>query len=429
LTCRQGHTMQTCGSEITSMADHTAPQSRLLRGATILTSDPAVADLLRGDLLVRDGRIDAVGEDLAVGADVEIVDRTGTIIFPGLVDAHQHVWEGQFLLSKPDMGIGAYFGEFIAKRSAAVTPDWLYEATRQALTSALRQGTTTTFDWCHAANSIDHAEAAIAAAVDSGTRGIVGIGSPHANGSESGHPAYLETLISRHGAQVSDRLTVAMAPRGPDQTPAEVVKGDIGRARALGIGMSMHVATRRAGPGGVRRLENAGLLGPDLQFVHLTDADDDELAMITAADAPVVIPTISELGMGIGGPPLRTLATIGARYGLGVDSVVGSPPDMFAQMRAAMLILRGGPWDGNDPPAGSRCAEVLAAATIGGARACWLGELTGSLTPGKAADLLVMRPTRPVTTIEQAYGQVVWMGDGSRLESVQIARSRDARGR
>jgi cytosine/adenosine deaminase-related metal-dependent hydrolase len=63
----------------------------------------------------------------------------------------------------------------------------------------------------------------------------------------------------------------------------------------------------------------------------------------------------------------------------------------------------------------------VAAATIGGARACWLDALTGSLTAGKTADLLVMRPTRPITTIEQAYGQVVWMGDGSRLESVQVA--------
>jgi 5-methylthioadenosine/S-adenosylhomocysteine deaminase len=142
-----------------------------------------------------------------------------------------------------------------------VTAEWLYEATRLALTSALRQGTTTTFDWCHAANSLDHAEAAVPAAVDSGTRGIVGVGSPHANGREPGHPAYLETLVSRHGAHVSDRLAIAMALRGPDQTPPEVVKDDIGRARALGIGMSMHVATRRAGPGGVRGLEKAACWG------------------------------------------------------------------------------------------------------------------------------------------------------------------------
>jgi cytosine/adenosine deaminase-related metal-dependent hydrolase len=86
------------------MADRIAPRSRLLRCGTILTSDAAVPDLLRGDLLINDGRIDAVGEDLAVGPNVEIVDRTGTIIFPGLVDAHEHVWEGPFLLEKPDMG-------------------------------------------------------------------------------------------------------------------------------------------------------------------------------------------------------------------------------------------------------------------------------------------------------------------------------------
>lgn len=72
------------------------------------------------------------------------------------------------------------------------------------------------------------------------------------------------------------------------------------------------------------------------------------------------------------------------------------------------------------PRGGNVTADVLAAATIGGARACWLDEVTGSLTPGEAADLLVMRPTRPVTTVEQAFGQVVWMGEASRLESVLV---------
>jgi cytosine/adenosine deaminase-related metal-dependent hydrolase len=51
---------------------------------------------------------------------------------------------------------------------------------------------------------------------------------------------------------------------------------------------------------------------------------------------------------------------------------------------------------------------------------CWLDDVTGSLTPGKAADLVILRATRPVTTVEQAFGQVVWMGDPSRLESVLV---------
>jgi cytosine/adenosine deaminase-related metal-dependent hydrolase len=99
------------------MTNSTAPgnpasTARLLRVGTVLTSDRRVPDLLRGDVHIRDGRIDAVGEKLPVGPDVEIVDASGTIVFPGLVDAHQHVWEGPFLLEFAEMGIGSYFDEF-----------------------------------------------------------------------------------------------------------------------------------------------------------------------------------------------------------------------------------------------------------------------------------------------------------------------------
>jgi 5-methylthioadenosine/S-adenosylhomocysteine deaminase len=138
----------------------------------------------------------------------------------------------------------------------------------------------------------------------------------------------------------------------------------------------------------------------------------------------MVVPSISEFTMGIGTPPLPTLARSRSSFGLRVDRVVGAPPDMFAQMRAALLILRDvpwkGPWGNSIPPAGSRTADVLAAATIGSAPACWLGDVTGSLTPGKAADLVTMRPSRPVTTLEQAFEQVVWQGEASCLESVLV---------
>jgi cytosine/adenosine deaminase-related metal-dependent hydrolase len=241
----------------------------------------------------------------------------------------------------------------------------------------------TTFDWCHAANSREHAEAGVAAAVEVGARGIFGVGSPAGNGPADGHPAYLEDLVAQHGAQASDRLSIAMAMRGPDQTSISVVESDIGRARALGIPMSMHCGTRRSGSGGVSRLDHAGLMGPDLQFVHLTDSRAEEFEMISRADSRVVVPPISELSMGIGMPPLRTLGKNGGSFGLGVDSVVGSPPDMFAQMRAAMVVLRSAPGDDSAPPAGSRSADVLAAATVGGANACWLGDVTDPSHPEK----------------------------------------------
>jgi hypothetical protein len=96
--------------------------------ALIGSEKSAVTDLVRGDVLIRDGRIGAVGENLPVGPDVEIVEASGTIVFPGLVDVHQQVWEGPFLLEFPERGIGSYFDEFIpsgpwtSPRNGCTTP-------------------------------------------------------------------------------------------------------------------------------------------------------------------------------------------------------------------------------------------------------------------------------------------------------------------
>lgn len=396
----------------------------LLRGATVLTCDPNVPDMIRGDVLVRSGRIEAVGMELPARQNTRIVEVAGAIIFPGLVDAHQHLWEAPYLLQRPNMSTGGYFSEFIPREAGGVTPEGLHQRVTAALKSAVAVGTTTTFDWCHVTNSRGHAEASLAAAIDSGSRYVFGYGPPVAlgyYGSSRGHPADMEKVAAAHRGQAPERVGIAAALRGPDLSPPDTVCSDIARARGAGLSISMHLSTRRAGPGGVTFLHERGLLGPDLQFVHLTDASVDELAMVADSGGRVVVPAIAELSMGAGFPPLRQMADAEVPFALAVDSVLGSPPDMFAQMRAAAALLRAGQWRGDEPPVGSDASDVLFAATVEGARACWLGDVTGSLTPGKWADLVVVRPSRPVSTVAEAAAQVVWMGNASRLESVLVA--------
>jgi 5-methylthioadenosine/S-adenosylhomocysteine deaminase len=396
----------------------------LLRGATILTCDAGVPDLLRGDLLVRDGTIVEVSAEIPAPPDAQVVDLAGSIVHPGLVDAHQHLWEGPYLLQEPDLSLGGYFTDFVPGAAGAVTPDGLHDSVASALRTALRSGTTMTFDWCHVTNTAQHAEASLAAGVASGARYIFGYGPPVAlgyYGSPLEHPLEMEQVAAAQASHATDLIGVAAALRGPDLSPPDVMASDIRRARAAGLSVSMHVSVRRAGPGGVTALHEAGLLGPDLQFVHLTDATDIELAMVADSGGRIVVPPIAELSMGTGTPPLKRIAAGGGRAALAVDTVLCSPPDMFNQMRSAAGLLRDGVWDGAEPPTGSRTAEILRAATIEGARACWLDDVTGSLTPGKFADLVVMRPSRPVTSITEALAQVVWMGDPSRVESVLVA--------
>src|SRR5260370_11135666 len=105
------------------------PDPKLLRGATVITSDAAVPDLLRGDVLIDDGKIAAIGAGLPAPGNAAVADLDGLIVLPGLVDAHQHVWEGPYLLSRPDDSIGTYFADFFPA-AATMTADRLYQDSR-----------------------------------------------------------------------------------------------------------------------------------------------------------------------------------------------------------------------------------------------------------------------------------------------------------
>jgi cytosine/adenosine deaminase-related metal-dependent hydrolase len=400
-------------------------ESILIRGGTVLTCDPKCPSALTGDVLVVDGRIRAVGSAVESDAGAEVIDARGRIVLPGLVDAHQHVWEAPYLLQGPDMNIKSYFSDFVPRVAPAVTPEGLLGDTRELAGTVLRAGTTTIFDWCHVTNTLEHAEASVEGLVQSGIRAIFGYGPPVAYGyygSAKPHPIEMERFVEKHGLRVNALVGLAAALRGPDRSPPDVTRSDFERARALGLSISLHIGTHMFGGGGVAELHDAGLLGPDVQLVHMTDSTDVELKMAAGAGARVAVPPVADLTLGIGRPPLGRLASAGVEFGLGVDTVLASPPDMFAQMRAAIAVLRlGAEWEGNDPPAASSCEEVLRAATLGGARACWLEQETGSLAPGKAADIVIMRPSRGVTSLAEAYGQVVWLGDPARVELVMVA--------
>ncbi|HEY6279702.1 MAG TPA: amidohydrolase family protein, partial [Streptosporangiaceae bacterium] len=282
----------------------------------------------------------------------------------------------------------------------AFGPDDIYQGTRLACAEAISSGITTVHDWCHNVRGPAYAEAGLRALAGSGLRGRFSYG--YAAGHPNDQPMDLAGLrrLHRDWDAWSDggRLTLGMAWRGPGgSNPAMRVAGPIYRqeiaaARELGIGVTVHACGPKSAAGQIATLARDGLLGPDLQIVHANWATRAEIAALAEAGSPVSISPYSELLIGYGLPRTAEFLAVGLPVGLSVDTtVLTGNADMFAIMKVTQGI-------GNavalDEFALSH-RQVLALATVDGARSLGLGAVTGSLTPGKQADIIMVSTGGP----------------------------------
>ncbi|WP_433171455.1 amidohydrolase family protein [Actinoallomurus sp. CA-150999] len=377
--------------------------STLITGGHLLSMDPDIGDLPVADLLIEDGRIHAVGPHLHA-PDAEVIDASGMIVMPGFTDTHRHTWQTAVRHAYADIDPLQYFAEMLGPVGAAYTPEDVHVGTLLGALSALDSGITTLVDWAHVMNTPDHADAAVQALAESGIRGVFAHGWPLApewtRDSALRHPADIRRLRDRWFASDEGLLTLAMAGRGPEMARPQVWLDDLRLARDLGIRTTVHVGAyaHNAGNRAVARIEEAGVLGPDLTFVHCCGCDDDEIAMMADAGASVSLGVHCELNStGMGDIPLDRLLAAGIRPSLSGDTETKCAGDMFTQMRLLLAYYRS--WIGGGhsrlpgTPPSLATRDVLEFATLAGARAAGLGDRTGSLTPGKQADLILIRTT------------------------------------
>jgi cytosine/adenosine deaminase-related metal-dependent hydrolase len=188
-----------------------------------------------------------------------------------------------------------------------------------------------------------------------------------------------------------------------------------------------HAGSRGSGTGVVAAAAKQGLLGEDVTLVHPSGLDDADVDAISRSGASVSLAPSSEMATGMGSPPIQQLIDAGIRPGLGIDTERITPGDMFAQMRATISMQHATVFDlklagkGGVPHLmGTR--DVIRHATVDGARVAGLGRVTGSIEPGKQADLIVLRTDRPnVFPINDPIGAVVWGMDTSNVDWVFVA--------
>src|SRR5215217_8060280 len=259
----------------------------VVRGAHVLTMDPALGDLPRGDVHVRDGVIVAIGTDLAApGATV--LDARDTIALPGFVDTHWHLWTSSLraLIRNDEAPAYGYFA-VTPRVGLEYTPEDAYRAVRLGLAEELYSGITTVHDWSHNILSPAHADADLRALADVGIRARFAYGYSRQLQLEPELPMDVADIarVQREWlARPNDGLlTLGMASRTvdlgqPGATPFRVLRRDWDGTRGLGLPITLHVG--RAGE--VTALEQEGLLGPDVQLVHPTSTTAAERAILAA---------------------------------------------------------------------------------------------------------------------------------------------------
>lgn len=400
----------------------------LLRGATVLAMDPAIPDLAHGDVLIRDDKIEAVGPSLdgpAHGDGVVVLDLPGMIVLPGLVNGHRHCWQNQFRHLLSDAGIDEYIAMTHGSTALHYRPADMYAGDLVTMLGALDSGVTCVLDFSHNSRSPEHSDAVFEAYRDSGARAVHVSAPPNAGDWAEQFPADLPRLRDRYcgaGALTTVRM-------GIDLRRVRPAADLMAFARAHGFAITWDGVMGPPSSAEVAEIGGDGGLGPDVTLVHCTDMSQQAWRHIADAGARVTLaPTSDEqLGLADGVPPVQQALDHGIRPSLSVNVEISLASDMFTQMRcvlatqrmnAAQRRYRG---DATAPGFISN-RDVLEFATRQGAVDVGLGEAIGSLTPGKQADIVIVRAEDfNNLPLNNAVGTIVQGTDSGNVDTVFVA--------
>lgn len=249
------------------------PNRRILfTGATIVTMDPELGTV-QGDLLIEGDSVAAIGPGLSAEGAV-VVDASGTILAPGLVDTHRHAWEAQLRRIMPDVDdLGGYVMATLAGYATVYRPEDMYIGTRLAALTALDSGITTMLDFSHNSRTREHSDAAIEALRDTGIRGVHASMGAHFGDWDHQWPADLNRLKDRYFSSDDQLLTLRLATLATDEItgPALAYGPELACTAAdLGIGVSVDAVFGASGSEAVLSWANHGILGPDVTLIHST---------------------------------------------------------------------------------------------------------------------------------------------------------------
>ena len=419
-----------------------------IRGASIVSMDDSIGDLPKGDILIEGDRIAAVATILDVGDTyAEVIDASGMIASPGFCDTHRHTWQTQLKGVAVDWSLFDYACLMRTIYSVCYTPDDAYLGNYLGAIEAINSGITSVVDHSHLQMTEAHSDALAQGLIDSGVRGVFCYGFYRNPVYTPGDSLNIPDIIAEvagplsgfhkdNAARIRDthfpsqdglvRFGISTSELCTFSDPKQVTD-EIAFARQLEpalisshVGMGLNEGFRI-----IPILHEAGQLADDLLFVHGAYLTDGDLALLKQHGGWTSTTPETELQMGMGYPVLERVEASGRTPSLGIDIVSNYAGDMFAQMRLMLQTMRFRDFEtaGAGIPISSRYAarKMLKFATLGGATVMGLDRVTGSLTPGKKADIVLTRTDSiNMSPVTDPVAALIFYAHASDVDSVFI---------
>ncbi|MEU8405786.1 amidohydrolase family protein [Micromonospora sp. NPDC048842] len=399
----------------------------VFRNGLVLTMDDARTVLPGADVLVVGGRIAQVGVGLTAPDDALEIDATDGIVMPGMVDTHRHLWQTAMRGYGADWTLTQYFVWYYLESGKLFRPEDVYAGNLLGAIEAIDAGVTTTVDWSHGLQTPEHADAAVDALEAVDGRFVLAYGNIQQGPWEWATSPEFRDFHRRRidggklaGFQLA--FDVTGDPAFPERAAFEV-------ARELGVAVTTHAGVWGAtNDDGIRLMHENGFMNPSTVYVHAATLTQDSYNRIAATGGSVSVSTESEQSAGQGYPPTWQLRHHDIPVSLSMDTSVWWSGDLFSAMRSTLGAdrsrehLEAHAKQETITHCHLRAEQVVEWATRGGARALGMDATIGALTPGRQADVVLIKndASPAMFPILNPHGHVVFQAQRADVHTVLV---------
>ncbi|HET9715206.1 MAG TPA: amidohydrolase family protein [Pseudolabrys sp.] len=409
----------------------------LIKGAAIVSMDAAIGDLPKGDVLIERDRIVAVRPSIAAD-DADTIDASQMLLLPGFINGHLHTWQTGLRGIAADWTVAEYMQAMHRGLATLFRPEDIYIANLMGALNQINNGATTLVDWCHNNPTPEHSDAAIRGLEEAGIRALFLHGSPKPD-PKAGQRHFSEVPMPRREierfckgrfASREGLLTFGLAILGPYYSTYDVTVTDLALAREFDLLASMHVGGGTSlVPNGFERLLKDDLIDRHVTVVHGNDIAPDTVRGIVDRGGTFTVTAEIELQMGYGDPLTGILHSLNAPISIGTDVEPAVGSDLFTCMRLTLQHERNRSIIAALTKTGARpqrspltCRDALSWVTTEAARIAGLDDRTGSITPGKQADILLLRTDAlNMVPMHDLVGCAVMQAGTANVDTVLIA--------